>query len=97
MLKREEILSKGPAVDLHHGRHPPSPPLGCPPCTNQQAADPVNVFLLVLGDSWLPSRDVLLLVILAQHSPSTGGVGTLLAWGNTGGQSEDGRYKISMT
>lgn len=96
MLKREETLSKGPAVDLHHGRYPPSPPLSCPLCTNQQEADPVTIFLLVLGDSWLSSRAVLFLIILAQHSPSMGGMRTLLAWGNTGGQSEDGRCKISM-
>lgn len=74
LLKREEILVKGPAVDVHHGGQPPSPPLSyLMLSTSQLEADAVIIFLLVLENSWLPSRAVLLLVILAQHSPNTGG------------------------
>lgn len=32
----------------------------------------MTIFVLVLGNSWPPSRAVLLLVILAQHSPGMG-------------------------
>ena len=73
LLKREETLVKGPAVDLRHGGQPPSPPLSCLTLsTSQQEADPVTIFLLVLENGWLPSKAVLLLVIPAQHSPNTG-------------------------
>lgn len=74
LLKREETLVKGPVEYLHHGGQPLSPPLSCLALSNsQQEADLVTIFLLILENSWLPSRAVLLLVILAQHSSSTGG------------------------
>lgn len=79
LLKTEETLLKGPAEYLHYGGQPPSPPLTCLALSNsQQAADLVTIFLLVLENSWLPSRAVLLLVMLAQHGSSTGASG--LCW-----------------
>lgn len=66
--KREETLVKESLVDLHHRWQLPSSPLSCLTLSSsQQGADPVTEFLCVLANSWLPSKAVLLLVILAHH------------------------------